>query len=323
MGKQPPETISLTASADGSKIVRLYSVFYVSSYTKRAGSTMRYGSSTYYLEVYDVATGKLLTPNPIKLKSRCKVFKVTDKNIWLNSYNNDTKINELLIINNADGAVVFDAKILAKKNNGLSFSPNYEYYNPGDSKGIILKADDARMYALDEETGQATAMPDSIHFRMINRQYFEISSTQFSDSYLSFSGDQRKRLVKKMKDAKSAEPKKESATDFINPFILGKLHVQENKEEPVFYKDCFFVFSKTKASNQFEWQVNMMDTTNLQSRWSVIINKSNLQNPDNKLTGILLHNNQLLILSKDNIHLLDTDTGKFLLEKGFTLPGSK
>ncbi|MBK8710866.1 MAG: hypothetical protein IPL97_03125 [Niastella sp.] len=318
MGSQPPETVSLTATDDGSKIARLYSVFYVSSYTKRSGSTMRYGSSTYYLEMYDGFTGKRLTENPIKLKSRCQVFKLTDKNIWLRSYNNDTKNNELLIINNLDGTVLFNAKTLAAKNKGLSFEPTYEYYNPGVFKGTLLQADDARLYALDESTGLASVIPDSIHLRMINRPFFEISSTQFGESYINFTGVQRKRLVKKIRNLNSFASQKESSIDFINPFLLGKLNVLGNKEVPVFYKDCFFVFSQTKSGNQFEWQINMLDTVNLQSKWTAIIHKPGLQSSDNKLTNILLHNNQLLTLGKDNIHLLNVETGKPVLEKAFT-----
>lgn len=323
MGAQPPETISLTATADGLKIARLYSIFYVTSYTKRGGSTMRYGSSTYYIEVYDGLTGKLLTAKPIKLGSRSEVLKITNTNIWLKSYNNDTKSNEVLIINNADGTTVLNAASLTEKNNGLSFDPTYEYYNPGDFKGTLLKAEDARIYALDEETGTATAMPDSIHMRMINRPFFEMSSTQFSDSYLSFGGDQRKRLVKKMKDAKAMALTKVSSADFINPFILGKLNIKENKEAPVFYNDCFFVLSKTKTSNQFEWQIDMVDTINLQSKWSTVIHKPNPQDADNKLTDILLQHNQLLLLGKNNMHLLNADTGKPVWQKEFPKPDSE
>lgn len=306
MGSQDPENKRIIASEDGAKIVRLYSVFFVTSYKKTGGMTQRHGSSEYFIEVYDGATGAVINTSPFKLKSNCDIFAVTDKAIWMNVFSTEEKRFQLQVRNINDGKLLFDEQSIADKNNGLHFQSYRPYYNTGQYQGIILKADDARIYNIDETTGLATLIPDSVKVKLKRGEFEKISSFRQQDQYVRFNGSQRKRMVVELKGSKDIT----STIDFIDPYILD--------ETPRTYQGNYIVLSKTKANNSFEYQFNLLDTATLESKWETVLTGI----PGNDLLDISLNKNGILILTKYSFGLIAPQTGKWIFEKKFPIPKS-
>lgn len=302
MGSQEPENKTIIASEDGAKIVRLYSIFFVTSYKKIGGMTQRHGSSEYFMEVYNGTTGAVINTHPFKLKSNCDIFAVTDKTIWMNVFSTEEKEYQLQVRSINDGILLFDEQSIADKNNGLHFQSYRPYYNTGQYQGIILKADDARIYNIDEATGLATLIPDSVKVKLKRGEFEKISSLQQQDQHIRFKGSQRKKMVVELKGSKDIT----STIDFIDPYILD--------EAPRNY----IVFSKTKANNDFEYQFNLLDTASLQSKWETVLRDI----PGNDLLDISLNKNGILVLTKYSFGLIDLPTGKWIFEKKFPIPKS-
>lgn len=317
LGDQPPENVTLMASADGSTIIRHYTVFHVTSYSQRGGSTQRFGSSTAYLEAYNGTTGQLVSTKPYAIKGNCQLLKVTNTHAWLQYYNREKNKQELLVVNIPQFAKAYSEEELAKINNGLVFKTNYTYYNPPGITGVLLQADDARLYSVDEASGKATLVPDSVKARMINRRFLQIGNTRLTDRYLTFVGSQRKKLVAKMNDRKSGIADIASETDFISPYIVGYFDPKISEELPLIINSRFLVVSKTKDNNAFEFQFSLVDSTTLKTNWSLPLKNEKGEKNENDLLDIQLHGDNLLVITKNSMNLLDVKSGQWKWNKSF------
>lgn len=317
LGNQPPENVTLMASADGSVIIRQYSVFYVTSSSQQGGSTQRFGSSTNYLELYNGVTGELISKKPYEIKGNCQLLKITNTHAWLQFYNYEKNKQELLVVNIPNFTKAYNEEELAKINNGLIFKTNYTYYNPPGIAGVLLQADDARLYSVDEASGKATLIPDTIKTRMINRRFLQIGNIRLADRYLSFAGSQRKKLVAKMNDRKSGIADIISETDFISPYIVGYYDPKISEELPLIINGGFLVVSKTKDNNAFEFQFSLVDSTTLKTNWSIPLKNEKGEKNENNLLDIQPHGDNLLVIIKNSMNLLDTKTGQWKWNKSF------
>ena len=317
LGNQPPENVTLMASADGSTIIRQYSVFYVTSSIQRGGSTQRFGSTTNYLELYNGMTGELISAKTYSIKGNCQLLKVTTTHAWLQYYNREKNKQEILVVNIPQFSKAYDEAELVKINNGLIFNTNYTYYNPPSIGGVLLQADDARLYAVDETNGKATIVPDTIKTRMINRRFLQMGNIQLADRWLSFNGSQRKKLIAKMNDRKSGVADISSETDFINPYFVGYYDPIISQELPLTMNNGFLIVSKTKDNNKFEFQFTSIDSSTLKTNWQTILNNDKGETNENDLLDIKLHGNGLLLITKKSMSLLDTKTGQWKWDKNF------
>lgn len=317
LGNQPPENVTLMASADGSTILRQYSVFYITSSSQRGGSTQRFGYTTNYLELYNGVTGELISKKSYEIKGNCQLLKVTNTHAWLQYYNREKNKQELLVVNIPNFSKAYNEEELAKINNGLIFKTNYTYYNPPGIAGVLLEADDARLYSVDEASGKATLLPDTIKTRMINRRFLQIGNIRLADRYLSFTGSMRKKLVAKMNDRKSGIADISSETDFISPYIVGFYDSIIPEELPLTINNGFLIVSKTKDNNAFEFQFSLLDSTTLKTNWSLPLKNEKGEKNENDLLDIQLHGDNLLVITKNSMNFSDTKTGRWKLNKSF------
>lgn len=317
LGDQPPENVVLMASDDGAIIIRQYSIFHVTSYSKRGNSTSRYGSTTNYLEAFDGTTGEAVSKQAFKLKGNYQLVKVTNTHALLKYYNSQKNKQELLIVNIPQFSKAFDEETLSAINNGLVFNPGYTYYNPTGIPGIILKADDARLYALDEKSGKALQLPDSVDARMINRRFLQLNNIEMDNQRLNFTGSRRKKIVASIKGNNTGNTALSSAIDFINPYFVGYYFPKQNKELPLRINDGFLIVSKTKDSNAFEFLLTLIDSSSLQTTWSVALKNEKPENSENDLLDIQLHGSNLLVITKNSMNLLDTKSGQWKWNKYF------
>ena len=222
-----------------------------------------------------------------------------------------------MVVNIPNFTKAYNEEELAKINNGLIFKTNYTYYNPPGIAGVLLQADDARLYSVDEASGKATLIPDTIKTRMINRRFLQIGNIRLADRYLSFAGSQRKKLVAKMNDRKSGIADIISETDFISPYIVGYYDPKISEELPLIINGGFLVVSKTKDNNAFEFQFSLVDSTTLKTNWSIPLKNEKGEKNENNLLDIQPHGDNLLVIIKNSMNLLDTKTGQWKWNKSF------
>ncbi len=316
LGEQPPENVAFMLSKDGSGIVRQYRVFHVSSYTQQGGKTERIGYSTNYFECYDGITGELRSPQPFSLRENCQLLQVTNSRVWLQVYNRSKNTRELLALTLPDLSRSFDANSLAQKNNGLTFGAIQTFYNPPGIEGVLFQGDDARIYTINETTGMATVIPDSIQPRGISRRFLQMNAIHLVDQNISFTGNQRKKIITKSRLEKNKAPIL-SASDFINPYFAGYYDAPTAKELPFTIGNNLLVVSKTKSGYPFEFQIACVDTANLTTTWSTTIPAPNGENSENNLQDIQPLKQQLLVVTKNTLGSIDTRTGRFTWVKTY------
>jgi len=303
------------ASADGSVIVRQYSVFHVTSSTQRGGSTRRYGYSTNYLELYNGATGQIISKKPYTIKGNCQLLKITNTHAWLQIYNRDKNKQELLVVNIPQFTKAYGEDELAKINNGLIFKTNYTYYNPPGISGVLLQSEDARVYSLNEASGKAILVSDTVKTRMINRRFLQISHIRLAERNIGFNGSLRKHLKATEVDRKKANEDITSSMDFINPYIVGYFNPTTSLELPLTFNNGFLIVSKTKDNNQFEFQFSLVDSSTLKTNWQSVLKNEKGETNENNLLDIQLHENGLLVITKNSMNLLDTKIGQWKWNK--------
>ncbi|HOZ95477.1 MAG TPA: hypothetical protein PKY86_06400 [Niabella sp.] len=317
IGEQPPENIQLLPTNDGSKIVRQYSVLFVTSYSRTGNSVRRAGSSTQYLELYDAATGKLLSPKSHKLEGNFRLLKITNGKIWMSSYNNKTQKQEIQVLNLSDFSKAFDSESLENLNNGLGFSPNQIYYNPPGMSGIIMQGDDARIYQISEETGKASLLPDTLKPKHFHHFFLEMNHHKSASHRYDFEGRGRSRLVAKPIAWDSKEKIASSQDDFISPILVGQFNEQTIAERPMTIDGSFAIISKTKTTGDFKYQISLLDTTALRTKWKLELPASPGSSSDDELSDIKPVGDNLLLTSKLFMGLVNAKTGNWVWSKHF------
>lgn len=318
IGEQPPENIQLVATPNGKEVIRLYSVLFVTSYSRTGNSVRRSGSSTLYLEKYDANTGRLLSTKPFKLEGNYKILKITNENIWLSRYNIDTQKQELLVLNLIDFSKTFNSTDLAKINNGLGFQPNHLYNNPLNVSGVVLQGDDARVYAINEKDGKATLLSDSIKPEHFNDLLQKLHNVKMATQRLSFEGATRKRLVANRTDWHAKKEPIATQEDFIDPFIAGVFDESIQEDAPVIVDNALLIVSKTKSTNDFQYQFSIVDTAMLKTKWASVLNTGNLgTSSTDELDDIKISDDRILVLTKNVMGEADAKTGKWIWTKSF------
>lgn len=312
IGKQPPETRLMMVSADNKYIVRLYSILNVRYYEKKGGTTFRSGTNTFYLEKYDAATGKLLAKSG-KIKQNITPIFITGKHIWLDQWDAGMKNRDAAAISIDDFSESISANTLSNVNPAVKFMPYSAYTLTANPQQLVLKGNDERWYAIDDNTGKGTIV-QSNEVKIWKDDFLE-DSWKTADVRYDFKGTGRSRLVKKNKKDEWT-----SNEDFIRPHVFG--NTVTKIFSPVTINSCWFVFSKTTSDKNYKWQINALDTANLQSRW-VAHYPGEADTKSSDIEKIIIQNSNLLVVTTTAVALLDIKTGKWLWVLNFKEPENK
>lgn len=152
---------------------------------------------------------------------------------------------------------------------------------------------------------------------MINRRFLQIGNIRLADRGLSFAGTQRKKLIAKFYDRKPGIADISSETDFINPYIVGYYDPKISEELPLVINGGFVVVSKTKDNNAFEFQFSLVDSTTLKTNWSLSLKNEKGEKNENDLLEIQLHGDNLLVITKNSMNLLNVNSGQWKWNKSF------
>ena len=136
------------------KILQLYSVYNVTSYSSNGGFETSTGYKNFYFDLYDAETGKKINDKSIKIEDGGALKEMTETTFLTTGYNPDNKRTEIKIFD-LEGKLKFDAEGLKKNNNGVLFDYSNTYIYRHDGKGYTLEGDDGRIYLLDDQSGKA------------------------------------------------------------------------------------------------------------------------------------------------------------------------
>jgi hypothetical protein len=340
LGSDEPEHLAVTITPDGSKVIRMFNVFTCTSYKSGGGFEHRGGFYTTYLDIFDAKTGNKITKESYKTENSCEILTASNNLLWLRQWNLDLSRFDVKALRLPDFTEVETTESLQKKNN-LMLSGNEAYVSPSGQNGIALKADDARVYFIDDATRKATILPDSL-VKTKKEENFEFNTyLDFKNTdtsvIISFIGLTRKKLQKVCswysdtsftlratpntnikKIIKSSMQKKAiitSSEDFIEPYFL-----LENTPAPLkkhfkikayTFKNNYIVLSKSKSSALFKWQINTINSGNLKTQWHATL-ENNAQKPTTQnLIHYRIFEGKLVMVTDVSISMLDLETGNW------------
>ncbi len=306
LGKQPPVTESIQLSTDGQSLIRTYSILNVTRYERKGGSTFRSGNMTRYFERIDPLTGHTLS-NSGKFKENLTILFVSDKLIWYKKYNQEAKDFDIVAINAQDFTEFLSGKQLLEKNDGLRFNPHRAYRLKNNSAQIVLRGNDERYYTLDETTGKALLVAqDSVNLTMPEflDNNWEIESYRYR-----FAGTGRRYLERRKRNEVLR-----TQEDFISPSVFGK---KVNRDFlPISITTNWLVFSKTTNDNTGVWQINLLDTATLQTRWYTTMDFDKV-NKKHDIESITLLKEGVLIICDKAVGLLDVKEGSWIWSRAY------
>ncbi len=304
--------------------------------------THRSGTTTHYMDIYDAQTGQKTTAEPIKLEDGSDLYAVTDTRILLETWDSDKKRNTFKIMD-MTGKEMLDEVQIAKLNNGLVFEAYRLYYNLSQQKGVPMLANDARMYLLDDQTGKATILPDSLVPSKDIDENFESINYLYSDSLTySFEGTNRQKITLKTRKYKDTvityggsfgnrtisqrmrrENQISSKTDYIRPCLIGETLYHPRgvspspKAEPICIDNGYLMLSKTKSSPDGEWQFCLIDKNTLAEKWVTVLKKPEGFAKSNEIKFIKLIGTDLLVFTEKSFSRLNLKTGKWAWNQWF------
>lgn len=317
VGKQPPENITLASTPDGAKIVRLYSVLFVYSYKKVGNSVHRSGTSTNYIELYDASNGNPINKEPYELNGYYQIMKTTQNHLWLKRYNTDTQKQEIFVLNIPNFSKAFSSDDLEKINNGLGFLPNQTYLNPYNKNTITIQGDDARIYQINETSGKATLLPDSVRPNPFDEPYLKLSAFETVGHRYRFDGANRKKLLAIPKTSNPNKTNISTYEDFIDPFIIAQFQDMANPEVPLILNNGYLLISKTKKNQTYQNQFSLIDTASLKTIWTCTLPNDPTTSLNEELLDLKPSGKNLLALTKSFMGLIDPQSGKWIWTKSF------
>ena len=316
LGSYPPENEGAMITPDGKKIVQVYSIFYCTQYRSSGNRVSRSGTKTYYADIYDSENAKKINTKPFKLSANNELKAVTDNSFLTYGYNLKKKRITLEIYDIETGKLKFNEDQLKKLNNGLVFQYNYIYNNYSGKAGFVIKADDARIYLLDELSGKATLLKDQENNELTNDSNFDMTTiVNFDSISFDFKGHSRSKAVLKRARSKNSEDVI-SETDFINPNLLVKETVKRGifgKNPELYYAiNDWLVLSKTKDNQNYEWIFTALDRETMKEKWSATLKNPLVEKKSEEIKQLNQSGNTLIVIGTQSMNKLDLKTGKWI-----------
>lgn len=321
LGSYPPENEGAMITPDGKKIVQVYSIFYCTQYRSSGNRVSRSGTKTYYVDIYDSQNGQKINKKSFKLANNAKLKAITNKSFLTYSYNKKKNRISIEIYDIESSKLMFNEDQLKKLNNGHVFQYNYIYDNYSDKAGFVIKADDARIYHLDDISGKATRLENQENTNLLNESNFKLSAGIFHDSLnFKFKGTNRKKafLIRKTKDLTTKEKEIESSLDYIDPKLIENTNINDesdflNKNIRLYYADKdWLIMSKTKDNLNHEWIFTALDKETLNEKWSTTLVNPLVQKKSEAIKQLYSSDNTLIIIGSQSINKLDLKSGKWL-----------
>jgi hypothetical protein len=316
LGSYPPENEGAMITPDGKKIVQVYSIFYCTQYKSSGNRVSRSGTKTYYVDIYDSQNGKKINKKSFKLANNAKLKAVTNKSFLTYGYNQKKNRISIEIYDIETGKLRFNDDQLKKLNNGLIFQYNYIYNNYSGKAGFVIKADDARIYLLDDISGKATLLKDQENNELTNDSNFDMTTiVNFDSISFQFKGHSRSKAVIKRARSKNLEDVI-SETDFIKPNLLAKETVKRGifeKNPDLYYaSNDWLILSKTKDNQDYEWTFTALDRETLKEKWSATLKNPLVEKKLEEIEQLYQSGNTLIIIGSQSINKLDLKSGKWL-----------
>jgi hypothetical protein len=152
--KKAPEFEGILISPGKEKILQLYSVYHIVSYSKGGGLEKSTGYKKYYFDLYDAKTGEKYNDKIIEVGNGGSLKDMTETTFLITNYNSDKNRSELKIYD-FKGNMKFDEESLNKINGGLIFDYSNRYMVRENKRGYTVEGDDGRIYQLEDESGKA------------------------------------------------------------------------------------------------------------------------------------------------------------------------
>jgi len=313
IGSYPPENEGAMITPDGKKIVQIYSIFFCTQYRSKGNFEQRSGSKTFYADIYDADNAKKINTKSFKFNNNAKLFAVTNKSFFVYYLSFEKKRACIEIYDIETGKLRFGDDQLKKQNNDLVFQYSQVNANLTGKSGIVIKADDARIYFLDDISGKATLLEDQKNTNQLNNSNFELTTFFFSDSLkFEFEGDTRKKVILKRNTTNSAIS---SNSDFIDPNLIEQVvekinSIQKNK---LYYAEKdWLILSKTKDNQDYEWIFSALDHETLKEKWSATLKNPLVEKKLEEIEQLYQSGNTLIIIGSQSINKLDLKSGKWL-----------
>jgi hypothetical protein len=334
--KKAPEFEGIAISPNKEKIIQLYSVYHITSYSKGGGLERSTGYKKYYLDLYDAKTGKKYNDKSIEVENGGPLKYMTETTFLLTSYNSEKNRSELKIYD-FKGNMKFDAEALKNINGGLLFDYSLHYTVRENKRGYTVEGDDGRIYQLDDESGKAEKLNEDDLIKNVRRDHFKPIHSFYNDSLnYRLEGKQRNRLYlrvqherdsfqlfkssfgeRKFKRSFRYYEEYKSLSDFIDGFIMGENRldtvIQQTPDDyPFETGNMIFVFSTSKSSNKFEWVFTALQKNDLKEKWIATLTNPLAEKQAEGIKDVLLIGNDFIILTDQSLNRLDLNTGKWI-----------
>ncbi len=280
--------------------------------------TIRGFSYPGYFQIIETSSGEKIHHTAYSTKKGERIF-IADHNdslIWMVQSKNNQYI-QLLAYEIAAKKFRFQAGDLQKINTDIQWSSYLKLYQTTSSSeyGIILEADDNRLYYIDPITGKATLATgkyQSIDY--LSNQNIQTTSTSQQIPYKT------KEINGHRQSIISPNGNTISNDDFISAqFILNPLTELDmyDKRTLMKYNHHFFVISPIATHNPIDMELAMIDEQTLKTQWKIQLPQLRLK------TIIPNYNHELFQIRADTLRAtnnnfiitLDLSSGKILQQE--------
>ena len=313
LGSYPPENEGAMVTPDGKKIVQVHSIFYCTQYSSKGNFVQRSGSKTFYADIYDADNAKKINTKSFKLNNDATLFALSNKSFFVYYHSLEKKRACIEIYDIETGKLRFNDDQLKKLNNDLVFQYGHVNANLTGKSGIVIKADDARIYYLDYISGKATLLEDQKNTNQLNESNFELTTFFFSDSLkFEFEGDTRKKAILKRNNSTKTIS---SNSDYIEPNLIE--HIVEkiifNKKHKLYYaENDWLILSKTKDNQDYEWIFTALDRETMKEKWSATLKNPLVEKRTEEIKQLYQSGNTLIVIGTQSMNKLELKTGKWL-----------
>ena len=308
MGRQAPVWKSGTFTPDGKYYVYLYSVFNVSQYSQQGGITHRSGTTEYFMQVLDCASGEKMLKVPLLFEELVDIGDVSNQYVWLTSRDLRKKRNSLAIFDLSTLKLKFKAKEIAKLNPDIPFGFGIFYKRDTGSNQAVYEADDGRKYAVNPETGQLTLLRNTTPGDRL--WGYDDDFYQYENSLPGLrelpSGGSRRRLA--LEDSTQIT----SDDDFLDPeYLTLDKQTRSDRSTPTLYEGSFFVVSSVSRNQSKDYILTRVDQRTLATMWSLVLpedENEEVSSFSNKCR-FYLNGQRLRVANQSHLMEIDLQTG--------------
>lgn len=294
-------------SSDGKYYVYVHSRVLTTSISKKGGANSSQGIISYSLQAVECATGQKLYRKSVKLNDYPAVLDVRGDRVWLYCYQGDTPpmFHGPALYSLQQGKLIFSQKELRELNPGPGLAKVFMYYEaPEGEEGLGLDADDARTYLVDPDTGELRpAVADMRILERKNGPCYQV--TRGSDRFSTTAGV-RKHITMK--------PDRQSTADLIDPLLLALGSKDPSGiAEPTICEGAVLVLSSlTAGSPPRERQLSMLDTTDLSTRWNLLLPQEDQPIDNYGKERFAKAGDHLYVANASHLLTIDLPTGRII-----------